>query len=190
MDKGAWRATAHGFAKSQTQLSNLTHTAQYQVMLSILSRSHLQCIYFLWWCYRSESFAHVSVEWVMSAWCWIFRVLFSYLCHTLWTCFIHVSPTALYLIHPEPGHMERVLTASHRQCIVIGRVSSPTRTSRYLAASLGARTESERVQPDWAQNPLDDLFSRPSKDHVLGEAPLPHPSTDSAAISEQHIHRP
>ena len=47
MDRGTWRATVHGFAKSQTQLSDLVHTAQYQVMLSIFSCSHLQCIYLL-----------------------------------------------------------------------------------------------------------------------------------------------
>ena len=29
MDRGAWRATVHGVAKSQTQLSNLTHSLSY-----------------------------------------------------------------------------------------------------------------------------------------------------------------
>ena len=188
MDGGAWRATVHGFARSQTQLSDLAHTAQYEVMLSIFSCSHLQCVYLLWWCYRSESFGHVSVGWLMFAWRWISRVLFSCLYHTLWTCSIHVSPTALYLYHPELGHMKRVLPASHSQCRGIGRGSSPTRTSRYVAASLGATAESERAQPGWAQRLLT-TFSHPSKDDVLREAPLPHLSIDSATISEQHIHR-
>jgi len=47
MDRGAWRATVHEFAKSQTQLSDLAYTAQYQVTMSIFSCSHLQCIYLL-----------------------------------------------------------------------------------------------------------------------------------------------
>ena len=83
---------------------------------------------------------------------------------------------------------------SHSQLREIGMGSSPTVTSRYLAASLGAMTESERAQPGWAQTPLDDCGS-PAElcMHLIRscarESPLPHPRTDSETISEQHIQR-
>ena len=41
MDRGAWRATAHGVEKSQTQFSNLTTTTNNIILLYICTASSL-----------------------------------------------------------------------------------------------------------------------------------------------------
>lgn len=92
-------------------------------------------------------------------------------------------------------HMEcSISPTSHSQLREIGRGGSPTVTSIYLAASLGAMTESERAQPGWAQTPLDDHGS-PTElcTHLIRScargSPLPHPRTDSATTLQQHNQR-
>lgn len=171
-------------------------------MLSIFSYAPLPFVYLFWWGICSNPLLMFKQGDLCFLIIGFFRVLcivlicFSCLCHTHWASSIHVCRFCLpasvsswvrntwNVPSPQPG------TSRLRG---VGTGSSPTVTSKYLAASQGVMTESERSQPGWVpflRSPgLQWSLHVPPKIMDLGLLPLPRPRADSETISEQHIQR-